>query len=374
MRIVKVSGAAVYVVAWGFSCLLMSPNLAAMQIPQEAIAGPDGSDERQLRDSLLQAWAAYEARAKRWTNQLQRWRVYEDGILRSESVSSLKRNARCVSGEGGYVFHRNPAQPRGQEVVCINPDYAFKLARRDAKGAWALIEVIPASKREAYERFCREVGAPSAYPGNRLIEPQGLPGPPPTERVSSLNYTVRAVALDCLDPDALCVLIENRPNGDSNDLLKQNVQERKLRILLVLDPKHYYCIKRAEYQRETVSRAGSTTTETGKISMQYRITADGMPVPIRESRQGQIHVSAKDERAARVLNFAEEIEYQIDKNQPPAPDSDFSLTYYGLPEPLGLSWPRPVPWWLYILLAGMILAAMGLDIHAWRRHRRTAFA
>ncbi|HMP59151.1 MAG TPA: hypothetical protein PKD86_07345 [Gemmatales bacterium] len=36
--------------------------------------------------------------------------------------------------------------------------------------------------------------------------------------------------------------------------------------------------------------------------------------------------------------------------------SDFTLTAFGLPEPYGVTWDRPTPWWLYALIsAGALL-------------------
>lgn len=49
---------------------------------------------------------------------------------------------------------------------------------------------------------------------------------------------------------------------------------------------------------------------------------------------------------------------------------EFRLSYFGLPEPQGLSWPKPTPWWLYMILSGLALVAIGLAIYAYRRWRK----
>lgn len=46
-----------------------------------------------------------------------------------------------------------------------------------------------------------------------------------------------------------------------------------------------------------------------------------------------------------------EIAYEVNENAV-LNESDFTLTAFGLPEPPGITWERPTPWWIYFGLIG----------------------
>lgn len=56
------------------------------------------------------------------------------------------------------------------------------------------------------------------------------------------------------------------------------------------------------------------------------------------------------------------------------PLSDFSLRAFGLPEPAGVIWPQPTPWWLYLSLTGLGLVVIGLALGTYLRWRRARLA
>ena len=44
------------------------------------------------------------------------------------------------------------------------------------------------------------------------------------------------------------------------------------------------------------------------------------------------------------------------------PETDFTLSAFGLPEPFGIEWEKPTPWWLYLICGGLgviVLLAVG---------------
>ena len=55
----------------------------------------------------------------------------------------------------------------------------------------------------------------------------------------------------------------------------------------------------------------------------------------------------------------------------PFPDTDFTLSAFGLPEPPGLEWKRPTPWYLWVGLAGIVCLALGVG-GRWLKQRMTA--
>lgn len=48
-------------------------------------------------------------------------------------------------------------------------------------------------------------------------------------------------------------------------------------------------------------------------------------------------------------------------------DGRFTLSYYGLPEPFGIEWERPTPWWLYTGIAAGALVLLIFLLGNWKR-------
>ncbi|MCS6977776.1 MAG: hypothetical protein NZM31_12325, partial [Gemmatales bacterium] len=53
------------------------------------------------------------------------------------------------------------------------------------------------------------------------------------------------------------------------------------------------------------------------------------------------------------------------------PESEFTLSAFGLPEPPGVTWERPTPWWLYGIAVGLALVVLsGILFRVFGRLRR----
>ncbi|HMP01928.1 MAG TPA: hypothetical protein PKD86_06670 [Gemmatales bacterium] len=56
----------------------------------------------------------------------------------------------------------------------------------------------------------------------------------------------------------------------------------------------------------------------------------------------------------------------------PTPAIEFTLSAFGLPEPYGIEWERPTPWWLYAAISGGLLLFVVVLVRLWRRQPRVA--
>jgi hypothetical protein len=54
-------------------------------------------------------------------------------------------------------------------------------------------------------------------------------------------------------------------------------------------------------------------------------------------------------------------------------DQAFRLSAFGLPEPPGVEWKKPTPWWLWISLGGIAMLVLGAGL-GWLRKRYAARA
>ena len=50
-----------------------------------------------------------------------------------------------------------------------------------------------------------------------------------------------------------------------------------------------------------------------------------------------------------------------------ADTAEFFLSHFGLPEPYGVEWERPTPWWLYALISAGVLFVVAVLVSFWKR-------
>jgi hypothetical protein len=49
------------------------------------------------------------------------------------------------------------------------------------------------------------------------------------------------------------------------------------------------------------------------------------------------------------------------------PEADFTLTAFGLPEPFGIEWEKPIPWWLYLSGGGLGIIVLLAVVYRLRK-------
>jgi hypothetical protein len=59
--------------------------------------------------------------------------------------------------------------------------------------------------------------------------------------------------------------------------------------------------------------------------------------------------------------------YTSDVEPVKSADERFTLSYYGLPEPFGVEWERPTPWWLYAGIGAGVLVVLIFLLGLWKR-------
>jgi hypothetical protein len=115
--------------------------------------------------------------------------------------------------------------------------------------------------------------------------------------------------------------------------------------------------------REIGERLPTTEPET-EIRTLYE-TADhpsGFPLIRRESRSNQIIFNQKKVRNQYEIDYDIRVDERI-------PDSEFTLSAFGLPEPAGVIWERPTPYYIWILAAAAGCGALALLFRYLARRR-----
>lgn len=125
--------------------------------------------------------------------------------------------------------------------------------------------------------------------------------------------------------------------------------------VLVLDPDLYWCLR--EYHLDMKYRRGeSTFTATNDI-----VDFNGYPIPSRGTQS-----SSEAPTGAPIRKVTFQFDLKDPGNLPG--DHEFTLSAFGLPEPVGVAWATPTRWNRWFI--GAALAAGALSIVLYRRRSK----
>jgi hypothetical protein len=144
-----------------------------------------------------------------------------------------------------------------------------------------------------------------------------------------------------------------------------------------LDPGRRWCLVRADFVEESYRRNYEGRQNVHDRTMRWKVRhetvdhASGFPM-IRSQRiemEGQVYVTVRgvgNEKRRYELQY--DYEYEVNDS---VPDSEFTLSAFGLPEPVGVVWERRTPVYVWLLVAAGVLLTLGIFFR-WlaRRLRR----
>jgi hypothetical protein len=228
-----------------------------------------------------------------------------------------------------------------------NERYGAQLRRAKDPGAWLLVDLLATEGEEAVRKFRFRSVCPWLFCGNIWLP-------------------------DWLADDCFVVKgVEEPKDGSPNPYLRVHFVHDESRRktaqfpgvesgYIDFDQRHTYRPISYHYQtRDKVSEG----TERG--SFEYAMSED-IPVLEKKSLEWPRNVSKFGIGSGKEVNT---YKVEFDTN---VPDEKFRLSYYGLPEPVGVTWKKPVPKYLWFLLgAGACVVVATLLRYAARR-RQTA--
>jgi hypothetical protein len=125
---------------------------------------------------------------------------------------------------------------------------------------------------------------------------------------------------------------------------------------IVFDPERYWVIRECHVELQNSPQGGSTGSMHGKF--EYKEGRKGFPIVKRTVRKWD-----------GGYQYTQEFDLT---ERDDVPESDFTLSAYGLPEPPEVQQPRARSWlYLWVGLAGMICLALGVGFR-WRSKRASA--
>ena len=318
-----------------------------MAVINLTVTAGDGIDEIMKSASL--GWAEYETMVSRCSGEVRvkATMVREPDIHdTNHSIVTIKQTAfGCIkSTHNGPSGDKSRSPPR--QVICVNPKYCFSLVMKtESNSAWLMDQCLPSDDGS---------GLSSArIPLRTMVSRNILQGISiGTKKLSDLvhypHYKLLSMSKISHNTLEAYKLVFDCHHAAS-ELPYYFVQSGTV----ILIPSKNWVIASSEYiMKDSVA--------TSRCSETYSYNQDLTPKKIDvfvESTLGAKYSSIFDYNLSAAANVS---------------DSDFTLTAFGLPEPVGVTWEKPTPRYLFFLAAAAGFAVLVVLFRWLARRRRTA--
>ncbi len=264
-----------------------------------------------------------------------------DDIKQNQTCSLIR--TRSVKKRLGDARKKEASE--NEMIFGANSKYAFSIAKRRA--GWVLEDLLmdPKAKVTPTKQSVAEYVL-TAISGHFNVLDQNLAS---LIEGSKINVT-KVVAEKTNNPGR--VSAEFQYSGGPSNL-------PQLSGRMLLSPENLWCVLGFDSFFET---DGTKTILRAKN--EFKTYHEVYPVPVRTSFEW---VNQAREGATRVRQVTLEFDLREDAN---VPESHFTLSAFGLPEPKGITWREPSRWHLWFIAAGIIAAGVGLALHRARRRAK----
>jgi hypothetical protein len=272
--------------------------------------------------------------------------VNEREIIYHDSPEGLVFDNRTTEYEDG-------GKRSERELLLVNKSYATQLREQEKEGQWIVVD-----RPKMYPDDVGRGRIAESQPFHRMI----WFAPARTYRLSALidPSLTQVTKVESIGDDLVRINFRAKPN------LSVNERDQLGGVTsgwLLLNKRWHYRMEEAEinYSPETQHRS---------IFKCHFLDTPGQEHLIR-TMTTDTKFRANNESSLRVAKTVREFE-----NLPPTDDSRiFYMSYYGLPEPEGVTAPSgPLPLWVWLLIASAVFAltAFTLFVILGRRSRRAA--
>jgi hypothetical protein len=244
-----------------------------------------------------------------------------------------------------------PAINGGTQAHGTNARYAFKLHRKNDKMPWVIVDLLDlrTDKLSNFELIARG-------------------------HLHQLALIDRALLRDALRDPAFRVTDCKPVQRDGEELVEvtfvwpQVPEKRKISYdsgIILLDPKCYWLLRSSDL--ETATRKTITRVK------EWVKASNGLPMPrLVEIRifDWKLNRLKKVEKTDKPTEFVDYLRFDLRIPDTLPDEKDFTLSAFGLQEPPWLDAPRPMPWFLWLAVIGIICLIGGVIIV--RRKNRAA--
>lgn len=251
-----------------------------------------------------------------------------------------RSSERTIGGKKDY---------EAPEVFGVNDSYAFYLRRKTPTSPWLLNQLtdvrkvgVPSELTDAFESF--------VFQNNVLV----------TIKDKYLTKIVRDPGFRVLGCRGVAQAGEElvEVNFDYSHPLEKP-DDPNMKGTVLLDPQRFWCVRsyRIEVSQKTVD---FQVLELGQ-------TEGSLPVPRRAVRK--ITWESKEDA---IKNESEtQYEYSLSEPRRLPGDEEFTLSAFGLPDPVGFETKNPTRWYLWLMLAAAVCLVLGVAARSLRRPAKT---
>jgi hypothetical protein len=304
-----------------------------------------------INDEIISKWKAYELFARNLQGTARETTTPDTGKT-ERRLLVYKSNRECVTN----II----SNEQGSTDICRigNPRYAASVKRSKLDPSQVSLEKITLSPNGPFPGYAGE--NVSLFDLTRsLISPHfRIRNMPLCEILHAPSFTILNV-LNVSEKGQELVRIDYRYSHRESTV----GAETKGHGSVFLDPSQCWCISRSKSSAASTQKGIPRTNGEEEIEYETIRHASGFPL-VKAKIQ---HVNTYNFKAQKRIRFTKRIEYQWEVNDG-VPDSEFILSAFGLPEPMGVEpLPPPRTWiWLITAMVGAVLLAI---LFAWLKHR-----
>ncbi len=289
-----------------------------------------------LLSEAPQAWQEYQRRALSLSGTFtMSYTVREEtqtrrGKLSNEFLCNSRCNLLILGHEEGT---QTDNMSRGYDVYGFNPRYSFELRSSSRQGPWVLTQVSPSKTRTYEDKDLRQF----------LVM---LPWFTLSEALTSPKSEIRR-----------CTLFSKQNQREVEVAFRFSGSHVDVPIVMegtcVLMPDDFWVLKSYAVQIHVSHKSGEVVVHDDSFDvLRYHRTKNEILTPAAGKRR------TSTTRANQTSVSENIVESELDFLSQAPPDDSFTLSAFGLPEPPGVTWERPTPWWLYGIVVGFALVIL----------------
>ncbi len=324
--------------------LAMFAILLGIGSQSRAFAQDDASWKDRFQAEAPPAWEKYRTRAKRFQGSLERTTVrLPNREVVDRDRCEIKQRDGCALFLAQDLEGGDPPNHKGL-VLGINSRYGFELSRQTLTAPWTVANLGTDLSQGMTFRFAspptEAVVQWTTFPTTLAMIPYfpmvGIEGP---------GFTLKRVTPTTRNDGQVKVEFAYRPPTD-----KPRIPSIKNGWVLY-DPQRSWTIREYNVQAVWAEKVVASVV----VAYEYKEAADGFPIPQRVIR-----------RMTPIGGVDAERRYEFDLEEADVPESDFTLSAFGLPEPTGVE--RPTRWYLWAAVLGFGCLGLAVVLR-WRARR-----
>ena len=320
-----------------------------------ALTNLSWSAEQLIEEAVINKWKAYErfARSLQVTAHITMVFSEPDAAREQRILVSLKQNQNCIS----LCVSSSREEKPSALIRIANPKYAAVLRQSKSEPSNVVLERFdedPKQPKGGGETVFEQT-LPIILPHFNI--PDGIPlsqilVPPPFKiiKISKISENGR-------EPVRMDYRVVRESDGNRSTAYSGWVD---------LDPSLCWCIIRMKEVREVTVKGTRTMKNEIEVFEHEMINhPSGFPLMKRGTGRVTQHFYRGKEKTINSRTMSD-FEWEVNDH---VPDSEFTLTAYGLPEPGGEPVKKPIPLFVWILVAVGTCAVLALGFRYLARRR-----